>query len=146
MPLSARAAAGVPGGTVLASQVSGAQAGERPWLVWLHGLLGSGADWQPLLPGCADFPCLTLDLPGHGGSQALDAASLAEVNDLLVATLQHHGIRRYWLIAYSLGGRIACYHATQGGAGGPVPAGLCGLIVESSRPGPGSAARGAPRA
>lgn len=132
MPLSRRSG---PGDTVLASQVSGAPAGERPWLVWLHGLFGRGDDWQALLPGCADFPCLTVDLPGHGASQAVDAASMAEVNALLAATLQQRGIGQYWLIGYSLGGRIASYHATQGGAGQPAPAGLCGLIVEAAHPG-----------
>jgi 2-succinyl-6-hydroxy-2,4-cyclohexadiene-1-carboxylate synthase len=127
--------ASAPGHPVLASQVSGAPAGQRPWLVWLHGLLGSGADWQALLPGFADYPCLTVDLPGHGASQVLNAASLAEVNTLLGATLQQRGIQHYWLIGYSLGGRIASYHATQGGAGQPAPAGLCGLIVEAAHPG-----------
>lgn len=121
-------------GALLAGRLSGAPDGGRPWLVWLHGLFGSGEDWQALLPGCADFPCLTLDLPGHGGSQAIDVASLAEVDALLSATLQHHGIGRYWLIGYSLGGRIACHHATRG-AGGAPPAGLCGLIVEAAHPG-----------
>jgi 2-succinyl-6-hydroxy-2,4-cyclohexadiene-1-carboxylate synthase len=127
--------ASAPGHPVLASQVSGAPAGQRPWLVWLHGLLGSGADWQALLPDFTDFPCLTVDLPGHGASQALNAASLAEVNTLLGATLQQRGIQHYWLIGYSLGGRLASYHATQGGAGQPAPAGLCGLIVEAAHPG-----------
>lgn len=131
-------------GARLAGRLGGTAAGGRPWLVWLHGLFGSGDDWQALLPGCAEFPCLTLDLPGHGRSRAIDAASLAEVDALLSASLQHHGIGRYWLIGYSLGGRIACYHATRGGGGAP-PAGLCGLIVEAAHPGLGDEAQRAAR-
>lgn len=37
-----------------------------PWLVWLHGLLGSGEDWLPVAQLCGDYPSLLIDLPGTG--------------------------------------------------------------------------------
>nr|WP_317402728.1 2-succinyl-6-hydroxy-2,4-cyclohexadiene-1-carboxylate synthase [Plesiomonas shigelloides] len=106
----------------------------KPWLVWLHGFLGNGDDWQAVTDQLADYPLLTVDLPGHGGSTGFSVRSMAEVNRLLTATLAAQGIHDYWLIGYSMGGRIAAYHATQT-ANGQLPQGLCGLILEGAHPG-----------
>lgn len=54
--------------TSWAAQHRQAGRGRRPCLVWLHGLLGSGDDWLPVLPYFAGGPQVTLDLPGHGAS------------------------------------------------------------------------------
>lgn len=106
----------------------------KPWLVWLHGFLGNGDDWQAVTGQLADYPLLTVDLPGHGGSTGFSVRSMAEVNRLLTATLTAQGIHDYWLIGYSMGGRIAAYHATQTANGQP-PQGLRGLILEGAHPG-----------
>ncbi|MGL5552072.1 MAG: 2-succinyl-6-hydroxy-2,4-cyclohexadiene-1-carboxylate synthase, partial [Plesiomonas shigelloides] len=106
----------------------------KPWLVWLHGFLGNGDDWQAVTEQLADYPLLTVDLPGHGGSTGFSVRSMAEVNRLLTATLAAQGIHDYWLIGYSMGGRIAAYHATQTANGQP-PKGLRGLILEGAHPG-----------
>ncbi|WP_223881572.1 2-succinyl-6-hydroxy-2,4-cyclohexadiene-1-carboxylate synthase [Affinibrenneria salicis] len=104
--------------------------GERPWLVCLHGLLGSGEDWRELLPFLRDWPVLLVDLPGHGQSAALNARNFAQLNQQLADTLERQGIRRYWLLGYSLGGRIAMYHACSA-----LARGLQGLLVEGGNPG-----------
>lgn len=106
----------------------------KPWLVWLHGFFGNGDDWQAVTDQLADYPVLTVDLPGHGGSTGFSVRSMAEVNRLLTATLAAQGIHDYWLIGYSMGGRIAAYHATQTANGQP-PQGLRGLILEGAHPG-----------
>ncbi|MFL1805526.1 2-succinyl-6-hydroxy-2,4-cyclohexadiene-1-carboxylate synthase [Plesiomonas shigelloides] len=106
----------------------------KPWLVWLHGFLGDGDDWQAVTDQLADYPLLTVDLPGHGGSTGFSVRSMAEVDRLLTATLAAQGIHDYWLIGYSMGGRIAAYHATQTANGQP-PQGLRGLILEGAHPG-----------
>lgn len=106
----------------------------KPWLVWLHGFLGNGDDWQAVTDQLADYPLLTVDLPGHGGSTGFSVRSMAEVNRLLTATLAAQGIHDYWLIGYSMGGRIAAYHVTQTANGLP-PQGLRGLILEGAHPG-----------
>ncbi|MGL6002321.1 MAG: alpha/beta fold hydrolase [Plesiomonas sp.] len=85
----------------------------QPCLVWLHGFLGSSEDWQAVVPHFADYPNLLVDLPGHGGSSSIRVRSMAQVNQLLMNTLKQQGIDRYWLVGYSMGGRIACFHATQ---------------------------------
>ncbi|WP_413723329.1 2-succinyl-6-hydroxy-2,4-cyclohexadiene-1-carboxylate synthase [Sodalis sp. RH24] len=138
----------------------------RPWLVWLHGLLGSGDDWSPVLPYFSDWSLATLNLPGHGPDagaarapacalhreQAADGGAprqtagldFAAVSAGLAHTLAALGITRYILIGYSLGGRIALYHACRGRCGaGNIPGaagangqeGLCGLFVEGAHPG-----------
>ncbi|MGP2542357.1 2-succinyl-6-hydroxy-2,4-cyclohexadiene-1-carboxylate synthase [Yersinia sp. 2541 StPb PI] len=96
-----------------------------PWLVWLHGLLGSGLDWLPVAELCGDYPSLLIDLPGHGKSAAGTTCGFADISRQLVQTLQANGIREYWLAGYSLGGRIAMYHACYGSHHG-----LQGLLVE----------------
>ncbi|WKZ93476.1 2-succinyl-6-hydroxy-2,4-cyclohexadiene-1-carboxylate synthase [Chimaeribacter arupi] len=101
----------------------------RPWLVFLHGLLGRGSEWQPVLARCGDWPCLTVDLPGHGASAAVSPSGFAALDNQLTAVLRQQNIERYWLVGYSLGGRVAMYHAAR------QPAGLCGLVVEGSHPG-----------
>jgi 2-succinyl-6-hydroxy-2,4-cyclohexadiene-1-carboxylate synthase len=115
--------------TLACTRLSGDAEG-RPWLVFLHGLLGSAEDWQPLLPSLTGWPCLRVDLPGHGRSTAITAAGFADVSQLLTDTLNGQGITSYWLIGYSLGGRISLYHACHGETSG-----LQGVLVEGAHPG-----------
>ncbi|MEC5342254.1 2-succinyl-6-hydroxy-2,4-cyclohexadiene-1-carboxylate synthase [Brenneria populi] len=102
----------------------------RPWLVCLHGLLGSGEDWLPLVPFFAGWPLLLVDLPGHGASRDIGASGFAPLGRQLTATLQAQGIAAFWLLGYSLGGRVAMYHACC--AASP---GMQGLLVEGGNPG-----------
>ncbi|WP_417761794.1 2-succinyl-6-hydroxy-2,4-cyclohexadiene-1-carboxylate synthase [Shewanella sp.] len=120
----------------------------QPALVLLHGFLGSGADWQPLLAKLSQqFYCITLDLPGHGASQvtlpnAPDLTLLAQGQtvkhadavlqhcaDLVQQTVQALGIQQYHLLGYSLGGRIALHVAAR------YTAQLLSLQLESCHPG-----------
>lgn len=102
----------------------------QPWLVLLHGLLGSGEDWQPILPFLNDRPVLLVDLPGHGDSRHQSADSFDDVSRQLTALLAEEGVNDYWLLGYSLGGRIAMFHACYGETSG-----LLGLLVEGGHPG-----------
>ncbi len=106
----------------------------KPWLVMLHGLLGSGEDWQPILPYLTDWPVLLVDLPGHGASASLKAADFDDVSRQLTRLLTQYAVADFWLLGYSLGGRIAMHYACQGEA-----AGLRGLLVEGGHPGLASA-------
>ncbi|OAT46056.1 2-succinyl-6-hydroxy-2,4-cyclohexadiene-1-carboxylate synthase [Proteus hauseri ATCC 700826] len=103
---------------------------EGPWLVWLHGLLGEGDEWAPVIAACHEYPSLVIDLPRHGDSASIGAKNFVEVSALLTETLKTEDITHYWLIGYSLGGRIAMYHACFGDT-----TGLMGLIVEGGNPG-----------
>ena len=101
----------------------------RPALVFLHGLLGSGRDWRQVVDILAPFYyCLTLDLPGHGHSRLLSPSGFEEVNRQICRTLEHRNIGSYVLIGYSMGARLAMYHACF-----PEPgcrSRLAGLVVE----------------
>ncbi|XUO86659.1 2-succinyl-6-hydroxy-2,4-cyclohexadiene-1-carboxylate synthase [Halomonas sp. KM072] len=113
-------------------------------LVMLHGLLGDRDDWQALgealehaQPGVR---CLALNLPGHGQPTTPAVGSFADFHDWLSGTLVEAGVGRYGLLGYSLGGRLALYHASQR------PAGLEALWLESAHPGLAAPEREARRA
>lgn len=115
---------------MLAARVLQSGEQQRPWLVWLHGLLGNSNEWRVIASRCEQWPSLAIDLPGHGESIALTCQGFAALNQQITATLQHYQIERYWLVGYSLGGRIAMNYACQ-----QQPSGLQGLVVEGGNPG-----------
>jgi 2-succinyl-6-hydroxy-2,4-cyclohexadiene-1-carboxylate synthase len=100
-----------------------------PWLVFLHGFSGDSQEWQAVGDRFSGCPCLYIDLPGHGGSGDIVVTTFAQMRDRLSATLNSYNILSYWLVGYSLGGRIAMDFACQ------QPKGICGLIVEGGHPG-----------
>ncbi|MFV7476401.1 2-succinyl-6-hydroxy-2,4-cyclohexadiene-1-carboxylate synthase [Enterobacter pseudoroggenkampii] len=100
-----------------------------PWLVFLHGFSGDCREWQVVGERLRGYPRLYLDLPGHGGSRNLGVAGFDEMSRLLTQTLISYNILNFWLIGYSLGGRIAMFHACQ------QVKGLQGVIVEGGHPG-----------
>ncbi|TNH04760.1 2-succinyl-6-hydroxy-2,4-cyclohexadiene-1-carboxylate synthase [Testudinibacter sp. TR-2022] len=102
----------------------------QPCLVFLHGLLGTQADWQPVVDRLPHFHCVSLDLPLHGAQKAAIVADFAQTCRYLAEKIQSAvGDKPYWLIGYSLGGRIALYYALQA----QIERGnLQGLIVEGA--------------
>jgi len=106
-----------------------AGAAGKPWLVFLHGFSGDRREWRLPEMCLDDYPRLYLDLPGHGESAHVAVSDFSHMSQLLNRTLISYNILNYWLVGYSLGGRIAMYHACQR------PEGLQGLIVEGAHPG-----------
>lgn len=100
------------------------------WLVFLHGFSGDNREWQTVGEKLTGYSRLYIDLPGHGGSADISVTHFEDVFRLLGATLASFNISHFWLVGYSLGGRIAMYAAAQG-----LLPGLKGLIVEGSHPG-----------
>nr|WP_307772612.1 2-succinyl-6-hydroxy-2,4-cyclohexadiene-1-carboxylate synthase [Aeromonas hydrophila] len=98
-------------------------------MVLLHGLLGDAHDWQPVQVALTGLPSLALDLPGHGSNQAVRVTGFEQTHRWLCDELAARGIGRYQLVGYSLGGRLALYHASQ------APAGLQALLLENCHPG-----------
>ncbi|HKS33312.1 MAG TPA: alpha/beta fold hydrolase, partial [Enterobacteriaceae bacterium] len=101
-----------------------------PWLVFLHGFSGDAREWQPVGARLNDSPRLYIDLPGHGQSVDFDVSDFAQVRQALRATLNSYNILNYWLIGYSMGGRIAMSWACE-----EAEPGLCGIVVEGGHPG-----------
>lgn len=85
---------------------------DLPTLVLLHGLLGDGRDWQPVIEALPGIDCHALDLPGHGSNKGLKVSGFDEAHEWLCGELAARGITRYQLAGYSWG-RLALYHASQ---------------------------------
>lgn len=113
---------------ILHAQAKNADA-PGPWLVFVHGFSGDKREWQAVGDGFTACPRLYVDLPGHGGSADISTSSFSDMRELLRKTLDSYNILNYWLIGYSLGGRIAMDYAAQ------CPKGLSGLIIEGGHPG-----------
>lgn len=109
-------------------------AGNRnhPPLIFLHGFMGNGADWEEIVPSFSDrFYCVAVDLPGHGKTvtRSGDAYRMEETAENFIAFLQGLGINRCNLIAYSMGGRLAFYLAAT------FPEVFEKVVIESGSPG-----------
>lgn len=89
-----------------------------PLVVLVHGLLGSGADWQRVLSHLARTQCaaLTLDLPGHGANPERHCDNFAEAVEMIEQTVQAHVTPEVpvILVGYSLGGRLIMNGLAQG--------------------------------
>ena len=102
-----------------------------PWLVFLHGFAGDSHEWRTVGQAFGAYPRLYIDLPGHGGSAHITVNHFADVSELIKNTLNSYNILNYWLVGYSLGGRVAMFYVSQPREG------LCGLVVEGGHPGLG---------
>jgi 2-succinyl-6-hydroxy-2,4-cyclohexadiene-1-carboxylate synthase len=104
----------------------------RPKLLFLHGFMGCGDDFSciinALLP---EFCCLTVDLPGHGLTEVLEANGydMAVIASALLNLLQALNFSSCHLIGYSMGGRLALYLACQ------FPQQFLSVFLESASPG-----------
>lgn len=84
-------------------------------LVFLHGFLGTAADWEPVCSFLPPCQCIGLDLPGHGKSPFTEEIQI--------------DIPYFHLIGYSMGGRIAASYAKQ------YPEQIASLTLMSAHPG-----------
>ncbi len=104
-----------------------------PVLVFLHGFMGLGADWEEVIHSLADdYYCLAPDLPGHGGHELEmkpASISMASVTKALLRFLEEHDCKQATLIGYSMGARLALYAAIKHQER------FAGLILESGGPG-----------
>lgn len=101
-----------------------------PYLLMLHGFMGSGCVFEPLFKRLTDF-CnpVTLDLAGHGHSSGSNNPDRyrteAQLSDLksIISRFQFSPMILY---GYSMGGRLALQFAIRH------PHVMAGLILESS--------------
>jgi 2-succinyl-6-hydroxy-2,4-cyclohexadiene-1-carboxylate synthase len=103
-----------------------------PAIVFLHGFMGNRADWSEvtqILLG--QYRCLTIDLPGHGDTIIADESQYTMENtaELVASIAECVGIKRFHLVGYSMGGRLALYLALH------FPQMIHSLILESASPG-----------
>ena len=102
-----RTATTVDGTTLGIHEISG----EGALIVALHGFTGSSLDMLPLLIAArAGRPCVSIDVVGHGRSDApdhLETYSMASVVDQVLSIVGPQAPTSVHLIGYSMGGRIA---------------------------------------
>ncbi|SIN76885.1 2-succinyl-6-hydroxy-2,4-cyclohexadiene-1-carboxylate synthase [Salinivibrio sp. ES.052] len=99
-------------------------------VVFLHGLLGSGQDWQGVTSRLRDCHWLCIDLPGHGDSVDALGVDFTTTLDAVRQTCDHvWGNQSAYLVGYSLGARIAMHLAIA------YPACWLGLFLEAGHPG-----------
>jgi 2-succinyl-6-hydroxy-2,4-cyclohexadiene-1-carboxylate synthase len=89
---------------------------DRPKVLFLHGFMGCGKDFasliNKLLPNVC---CLTVDLPGHGQTEALELMGygMDAIAPALIGLLESLNFSPCHLVGYSMGGRLALYLACQ---------------------------------
>jgi pimeloyl-ACP methyl ester carboxylesterase len=86
----------------------------RP-LILLHGGLGSGEMFGPLLPAlAANHQVIAVDLQGHGRTADIDRPiSVKLMSDDIAALIAHLGLEKPDLFGYSLGGGVAFFTAVR---------------------------------
>lgn len=104
----------------------------HPPVLFLHGFMGSSADWNAVADALADtFFCIGVDLPGHGRSLdvAPETCTMRGTADAVVRTLDTLQLPQCALVGYSMGGRLALYLALHH------PERFTRLVLESASPG-----------
>ena len=101
-----------------------------PKLVFLHGLMGFGANWRKIVSGLEDnYNILTLDQRGHGRSMKPEAGYAPEnYADDLNEILNELGWERIHLVGHSMGGRNALNFASR------FPRRVISLVIEDISP------------
>ena len=99
----------------------------RP-MVLLHGGLGSGEMFGPVLPALAvNHQVIVVDLQGHGRTADIDRPiDVRLMADDIAALIDHLGLDRPDLVGYSLGGGVALHTAAK------YPAKVGRLVVASA--------------
>jgi len=115
----------------LSRKVSGSPG--LPVVLFLHGFMGSSADWQNVIGAIRDRAlCIAPDLPGHGTSLGLTPDTSYTVEGAaraVVNTLDELEVGCPVIVGYSMGGRLALYLSLR------YPERCAGLFLESASPG-----------
>lgn len=114
----------------------GKEKGTAPTLVFIHGLLGWGLNWGPIVKYFeSEFHIITYDQRGHGRSTHRPESGYAPddyANDLK-AILDEMGIKSAHIVGHSMGGRTAQNFAVR------FPAYIDSLVIEDIGPNPENA-------
>ena len=84
------------------------EAGRGEAVVFLHGVGGDSASWVPQIDAfSADFRAIAWDMPGYGGSPALERMTFPALADSLLELLDRLELDRVHLVGHSMGGMVA---------------------------------------
>jgi len=113
-------------------RLSGQVHGEGPALLLLHGFTGSSATWTSHTAAFNGFMSISVDLLGHGDSDAPLAAERYRIErcvEDLTSVLDQLEVEQTAVLGYSMGGRVALQFALA------APDRLWALVLESASPG-----------
>lgn len=106
--------------------------GQGPTLLFLHGFMGSGEDWLPVLERLSSqFHCVAIDLPGHGKTRCdrPELFSMERTAEHVVAWVLEHQLQCQAIVGYSMGARLSLYGALR------FPHCFPQAVIESGSPG-----------
>ena len=106
---------------------------DLPSLVFLHGFTGSSSTWREVRNEFKEnYRTIAIDLTGHGKTTVPDTPAryaMEEQIEDLESLFEHLGLNSFYLVGYSMGGRIALAYTIR------YPERVRALILESSSPG-----------
>jgi len=86
---------------------------EKSCVVFFHGFLGSGLDWEEIIDKLSgDFYCVAVDLPGHGKTRvhgSISDYSMESFAGFFAKFVKSNNLNDAVLIGYSMGGRLALF-------------------------------------
>lgn len=84
------------------------EAGSGEAVVFLHGVGGDSASWAPQIDAFSgQFRAIAWDMPGYGGSPALERMTFPALSDSLLGLLDRLELDRVYLVGHSMGGMVA---------------------------------------
>ena len=103
---------------------------EGPAILWLHGFMGSQADWLPIVENhFKDYDNLLVDLPGHGRSSISEKETFPTIANDLFRQIRSEGIEKFFIVGYSMGGRFGLHFQKR------YPCHVAGIVAISTSPG-----------
>lgn len=90
-------------------QLNFTQTGENnPPLIIMHGLFGSGRNWQGIAKLLSDrYSVYTLDLRNHGSSPHADAMDYPSMSADVAGFMEQQGLSEAIILGHSMGGKVA---------------------------------------
>jgi 2-succinyl-6-hydroxy-2,4-cyclohexadiene-1-carboxylate synthase len=86
---------------------------EKPCIIFFHGFLGSGLDWEEIIGRLStDYYCLALDFPGHGKTRVrgpLTDYSIESFAGFFTKFVKSNDLSGAVLVGYSMGGRFVLF-------------------------------------
>ncbi|XP_009127684.1 protein PHYLLO, chloroplastic isoform X1 [Brassica rapa] len=89
-------------------------------VMFLHGFLGTGEEWIPIMKGISGSArCISVDIPGHGSSRVQSNASetptfsMEMIAEALYKLIEQITPGKVTIVGYSMGARIALYMALR---------------------------------
>ena len=92
----------------MTAHVHHVEAGSGEAVVFLHGVGGDSASWAPQMEAFSgDFRAIAWDMPGYGGSPALERMTFPALSASLLGLLDRLEIDSVHLVGHSMGGMVA---------------------------------------